>query len=134
MIGTLIVTHGSVAESLVETIGRIIGPSNLVGFYGVDWDEEVAEAREKLGRRIKEMDQGEGVLILTDMFGGTPTNVSMSFHDQASVEIITGVNLPMIMKALTLPAGMNLQEAARQVKDQGQRSIYIASELVGSGK
>jgi len=70
------------------------------------------------------------VLLLTDMFGGTPTNISLTFHQPGKVEIITGVNLPMIMKAITLPKGMTIREAASQLKHQAQKAIYIASELL----
>lgn len=130
MIGTLVVSHGNVAESLVNVTMRIIGPCHHVSHFCVGWEDDMETARAALGLRIQQIDQGQGVLLLTDMFGGTPTNISLTFHQPGKVEIITGVNLPMIMKAITLPKGMTIREAASQLKHQAQKAIYIASELL----
>ncbi len=132
MIQSLIVTHGTIAKSLVEATQQIIGSCQHISYYCVGWDDEIQTVQEALGQKIQDIDDGDGVLILTDMFGGTPTNISLNYHKPNKVEIITGVNLPMIMKAITLPSGIELSEAARQLKDQAQKSIYIASELAGS--
>jgi PTS system mannose-specific IIA component len=130
MIGTLVVSHGNVAESLVSVTTRIIGPCHHVNHFCVGWEDDMEAARTALGQRIQQIDHGHGVLLLTDMFGGTPTNISLTFHQPGKVEIITGVNLPMIMKAMTLPKGMAIRDAALQLRQQAQKAIYIASELL----
>ncbi|MCB1051686.1 MAG: hypothetical protein KDC71_13895 [Acidobacteria bacterium] len=130
MIGTLVVTHGNVAESLVGVSTKIIGPCNHVGYFCVGWEDDMETAKVSLGKKIEQFDSGQGVLILTDMFGGTPTNISLTFHRPNQIEIITGVNLPMIMKAMTLPSGIRVSDAAQQLKQQAKKAIYIASELL----
>ena len=130
MIGTLVVTHGTVAENLVDTSKKIIGPCDHIGFLGIEWEDDLDSAKKSLKNQIAKFDTGEGVLILTDMFGGTPTNISLAFHQPNQVEIIPGVNLPMIMKAMTLPSGIKISDAANQLKQQAQKAIYVASELL----
>lgn len=130
MVSTLVVTHGKIGEALLDATERIIGRSELVGYFCVEWDEDLEVAKRELGNRIKEIDEGQGVLLLTDIFGGTPTNISLAHHKPNQVEVVTGVNLPMIVKAMTLPGGILVSDAARQLRNQGQKSIYIASELL----
>ena len=97
------------------------------------WDDEVADAKRQIQSAIESVDRGAGVLVFTDMFGGTPTNVSLSFLQDGKVEIITGVNLPMLVKLTSLQAsGMSLREAAQQLRDRGQKSIHVASEILRS--
>lgn len=130
MVTTLVVTLGSLAESLIAASQKIVGRTDAVRSFGVDWDDEADQAKEKLSQRIQEIDQGNGVLLLTDIFGSTATNIALKFQDKEHIEIVTGVNLPMVVKALTLPSGIRVGEAARQLRTQGQKSIYVASELV----
>lgn len=130
MIGTLIVTHGNAADALLAAVRIIIGDCKNTSSFCVDWDDNLEEAKSKLRKKIEQLNQGQGVLVLTDLFGGTPTNIALAFHQKGEVEVITGVNLPMIMKAVTLPAEIGLSEAARQIKAQAQKAIYIASELL----
>ncbi|MCB1045246.1 MAG: PTS sugar transporter subunit IIA [Acidobacteria bacterium] len=132
MIGTLIVSHGNVAKAMIEATQHIIGRSDFVDFYCVGWEETIQEAESKVNQKIAELDMGDGVLLLTDMFGGTPTNVALSYSGDSKIEVITGVNLPMIMKAMTLSPDVSLYQAARQLKEQAQKAIYLTSELAGS--
>jgi len=130
MLGILVVTHGNVAESLLKTAGQIMGQCENMDSYCLDWDDDLTHAKAELQAKIDEIDLGDGVLILTDMFGGTPTNISLAFHEPGRVEILTGVNLPMIMKAMTLPDEITLESAALMVKEQSKKSIYLASDLL----
>jgi len=94
-------------------------------------NEEIAQAQDAIGEALKQVDQGGGVLILTDMFGGTPTNISLTFLEPGRVEIITGINLPMLIKFLNMREQVGLDGVAEQLKAKGQRSIQVASELLG---
>ena len=106
MIGALIVTHGLLARELLDAAERIVGRTEGIRAVSMGWDDEVADARKEIQAAIKDVDSGDGVLIFTDMFGGTPTNVSLAFLEQDKVEIITGVNLPMIIKLTSVQAGV----------------------------
>ena len=133
MIGAVIVTHGLLARELLDAAERIVGRTEGIRAVSMGWDDEVADAREEIEAAIKEVDSGDGVLIFTDMFGGTPTNVSLAFLEQDKVEIITGVNLPMIIK-LTSVQGSNdsLLDVAQELRERGQNSVYVASEILSS--
>ena len=129
MVGVLVVTHGNLARELVQAASRIVGEVKGIQAVAIDWDDEVSAAGNAIREAIKGMDQGQGVLILTDMFGGTPTNISLSFLKEGRVEIITGVNLPMLIKFSNLRERDDLRTVAENIKDQGQKSIYIASDV-----
>lgn len=133
MIGAVIVSHGGLARELLEATQRIVGPTDAFAQVALGWDDEVADAKRQIQSAIESVDRGAGVLVFTDMFGGTPTNVSLSFLQDGKVEIITGVNLPMLVKLTSLQAsGMSLREAAQQLRDRGQKSIHVASEILRS--
>ena len=129
MVGVLVVTHGKVAEELVLAARRIVGDVEEIRALSIDWDDEVSAAGTAIQAAIKEMDTGEGVLILTDMFGGTPTNISLSFLKEGQVEIITGVNLPMLIKFCNLRDRDDLPAVATHIQEQGRKSIYVASDV-----
>jgi PTS system mannose-specific IIA component len=133
MIGAVIVTHGELASELAQATERIVGPTEAIRAVALGWDDEVSDAKQQIEAAIAAVDRGDGVLVFTDMFGGTPTNVSLAFLDADRVEIVTGVNLPMLVKLTSLQQQqVSLQEAARQVRDRGQKSIYVASEILSS--
>ncbi len=133
MIGAVIVTHGRLAEELLAATERIVGPTRGVRAVALDWDDDVADARRQIDEAIRLVDEGDGVLVFTDMFGGTPTNVSLTFLQAGRVEIVTGVNLPMLVKLTSLQEGtQSLAEAAATIRERGQRSIYLASEILSS--
>lgn len=130
--GVLIVTHGSVAAELAAAARRIVAREVALVALTLDWDDEVEGARGRIADALSSVNGGGGVLILTDMFGGTPTNIAMTFFAPGRVEVVTGVNLPMVVKAVTLKEGTALAEAARLVADKGRTAITVAGSLLES--
>jgi PTS system mannose-specific IIA component len=130
MVGGVIVTHGQLANELVSAAEMIVGEIQHVTAVSIGWHDDVDVAREEIERAIQRVDTGSGVLLLTDMFGGTPTNIAASFLGQAPVEIVTGVNLPMVIKLATQEEGEQLADLARRVRDQGQQQIHLASDIL----
>jgi PTS system mannose-specific IIA component len=129
VIGVLVVSHGRVAEELLQAARTIVGDLPRSGAVSIGWSDDMNAARAAIERALHELDSGDGVLVLTDMFGGTPTNVSLPFLSER-VEIVTGVNLPMLIKLSGLRQGP-LAEVARAAAAEGQRHIYVASEILG---
>ena len=127
MIGIVVVTHGALAGELVNAARAIVGDIPAIAAVSIGWTDDMGSAREAIERALAEVG-GADVLILTDMFGGTPTNVSLPFLSP-KVEIVTGVNLPMLIKLTTLREG-ELVEVARVIRDQGKGAIYVASEIL----
>ena len=139
MIGIVVVTHGRLAEELVNAAQAIVGAIPRIEAVSIGWSDEVSVAKDAIARALRSAGESEaatgespaspeGVLILTDMFGGTPTNLSLPFLSPA-VEIVTGVNLPMLIK-LTQSREGSLREIARMVRDEGQEAIYVATDLL----
>jgi PTS system mannose-specific IIA component len=134
MVGILIVTHGRLAQELLETTKIIVGKSlEHVVPISVGWNDDMADVQKIISSTITKFDQGDGVLILTDMFGGTPSNISLSFLSD-KVEIITGINLPMLIKIMNVGDRYKLKELAHLITDQGKKSIYLASEILSLHK
>lgn len=134
MIGAVIVTHGRLAESLVESAETITGPVELMRSVSVKKSDTTEAIRDMLVRYVGETDKGKGVIIFTDMFGGTPTNVALSLMTEGRVEVITGVNLPVLIKFISCRAEKSLQETALLLKDYGQKSIVLAAEFLKEKK
>jgi PTS system mannose-specific IIA component len=130
MIGGLIVTHGRLAIELLNAAEMIVGEIHHITAVSLGWHDDVGMATTMIEKALERVKGPDGVLILTDMFGGTPTNISSTFLDQDKVEVVTGVNLPMLIKLVQIGEGQTLAAAARIVKEQGQSSIYIASQLL----
>ena len=130
MIGGLIVTHGRLAVELLNAGEAIVGDIKNVAAVSIGWHDDVDMASDMVEKAIKVVDSGFGVLILTDMFGGTPTNIASTFLDQGAIEIVTGVNLPMLIKLTQLGPEDDLAAAAKLVRDNGQDNIHIASDLL----
>jgi mannose PTS system EIIA component len=130
MIGGVIVTHGQLANELVSAAEMIVGEINHITAVSIGWHDDVDVARTEIEQAIQRVDAGSGVLLLTDMFGGTPTNIAASFLGQAPVEVVTGVNLPMVIKLATQDKDEEIGELARRVRDQGQQQIYLASDIL----
>lgn len=130
MIGIVIVTHGRLAEELVNVAGEIVGQIRGVLAVCIDRGEGVATARVEIEKAIKGVDEGEGVLLFADMFGGTPSNLALSFLEEGRTEVICGVNLPMVIKAYMSKEGKKLKELASFIKEYGQKSISLASEIL----
>ncbi|HEY4715938.1 MAG TPA: PTS sugar transporter subunit IIA [bacterium] len=130
MIGVIIVSHGDIAQEMLLTTQFIMNKADNMYAISVDPSKSVDNLRKEILETIKKADQGDGVLILTDMFGGTPSNVGLSFLEENKVEVITGVNLPILLKLCTHREGWKLGELAEFVKNYGQKNISIASEIL----
>ena len=131
MIGILIVTHGRLAEELKAAALTIQPDIAQMVAVALDWSQVGEDASRRIAEGLEEADRGDGAVILTDMFGGTPTNLSLPFLKRDRVEIVTGVNLPMLLKCAALQkSGKPVVEIAHVAKDRGQRSIYVASDLL----
>ena len=134
MIGILVVTHGGLASELVRAAGEIAGEREAIAAVGLGWDEPADGARARIDTAIGEVDRGTGVLILTDMFGGTPANLALPFLQDARVEIVTGVNLPMLLRGLATRREEPLAVLAHAVRERGRKAIEVASELLSAAQ
>ncbi len=130
MVGMLVVTHRRLAQELIATAELIVGKiDNCVGL-SLDPDLPVDDLRQQINEAIDEVNDGDGVIVLTDMFGGTPSNLSLSFLNHEGIEVVTGVNLPMLLKMAHSREEHKVDEMARIIKDYGRRSILLASEIL----
>lgn len=130
MIGKLILTHGGLARELVAAAQVISGRLNGFEALSLDWNDSFDEARAKVRAAIERLDTGQGVLILTDMYGGTPSNIAVTFLQEGKVEVLTGVNLPMVLRlACQAEEPQVLSEMARWLQSKGQRSLCLVSEM-----
>ena len=129
-IAVVVVTHGHLAGELLAAAEMIVGPISHIAAVSIGWHDDVDTARAEVERAIARVSQGAGVLLTTDMFGGTPTNIASMFYEEGSVEVVTGVNLPMIIRLATQPDEISLADLARQVCDLGRQGIYVASDLL----
>ena len=129
-IAGVIVTHGHLAGELLAAAEMIVGPISFITAVSIGWHDDVDAARDEVQRAITRVSQGAGVLLLTDMFGGTPTNIASMFLDDGNVEVVTGVNLPMIIKLAGQTSSDSLIETARRVCDLGRQGIYLAGDLL----
>jgi PTS system mannose-specific IIA component len=130
MIGLLIITHCQLAKELLEAAEFIVGAIEAVECISIDTSKDSKELRDMIEKKIASLDQGEGVLVLTDMFGGTPSNLALSFLQKDTVEVVTGTNLPMVIAVAHNRQGHSLAEIADTAKTAGRRSISLASELL----
>jgi PTS system mannose-specific IIA component len=134
MIGVVVVTHGQLARELVTAAETIVGDLPRFAAVSIGWHEDTADAREEIAQAITRVDQGQGVLILTDMFGGTPCNLAMTFLAENKVEVITGVNVPMLIKLSGMREQAELLEVAREMREHGRHAIWVASDLLRAEK
>ena len=130
MIGILIVTHKELAEALIGVWDLILGRGEGVQAVSLDPNDPPEVSRQQIQRALAQVNNGPGVIILTDMLGGTPSNLALSFLKEGKVEVITGVNLPMLMKLPQIRQNTNLREAAQALKQSGQKGITVASEVL----
>jgi PTS system mannose-specific IIA component len=126
----VVVTHGHLAGELLAAAEMIVGPISHIAAVSIGWHDDVDAARDEVQRAIARVSQGAGVLLLTDMFGGTPTNIASMFLEEGSIEVVTGVNLPMVIKLATHSGEDTLTEIARKICDQGRQGIYLAGALL----
>ena len=129
-VGVVVVTHGRLANELVNAAETIVGDLSHVAAVSIGWHDQASAARDEIGEAIARVKQPGGVLILTDMFGGTPANLSMTFLEPDRVEVITGVNLPTLIKLARLERTTGLAEFAGEVREHAQSAIWVASELL----
>jgi PTS system mannose-specific IIA component len=132
MIGGIIVSHGKLAEELLNALTIILGEVVNMEAISIGWYDNVEESKKRINQSLKRVNQKNGVVIFTDMFGGTPSNLSFSFLKDSQVEIITGVNLPMLIKFVSLQRSHDLGEVATKVVEQGKKNIHLASALLQS--
>jgi mannose PTS system EIIA component len=130
MVGVLLMTHGHFAEVLISTAEEIVGPIENIKAVSVNAEDDVETIKGIISTVMQEVDQGDGVIMLTDMFGGTPSNIGLSFLSQDEVEIITGVNLPIVLKLARERDGKTLPDLASLLKKRGRESIVLASEML----
>jgi PTS system mannose-specific IIA component len=129
----VIVSHGQVANELLSAAETIIGPIKHITAVSIGWHDDVEAAKNEIRRAVERVSEGGGVLMMTDMFGGTPTNIASMFLQQGQVEVVTGVNLPMVIKLASQQGGEQLDDVARLVREQGRQGIYLAGELLAGG-
>ena len=132
MVGGVIVTHGHLANELLAAAEMIVGPISNVTAASIDWHDDVDVAREALERAIARVSQGRGVLLLTDMFGGAPMDIASMLLGDSGIEVVTGVNLPMIIMLARQTSEKSLVEVARSVRDSGTEGIHLAGELLAA--
>ncbi len=134
MIGVVVVTHGQLATEMVNATETIVGDLPRFAAVSIGWHEDTADARAEIAEAIERVDQGHGVLIMTDMFGGTPCNLAMTFLAENKVEVNTGVNVPMLIKLSGLQEGTELLAVAREMREHGRHAIWVASDLLRAEK
>jgi mannose PTS system EIIA component len=134
MIGVVVVTHGQLANELLNAAEMIVGDLPQFTAVSIGWHDDVNDAREDIAQAIDRVRGEEGVLLLTDMFGGTPSNLGMTFLEKDRLEVITGVNLPMLIKLAGLRRRSDLLAVARDMREQGRTAIWVASDLLRGDK
>jgi mannose PTS system EIIA component len=135
VIGALIVTHGNLAHELLKAAQQIEADVSGIQAVPLEWSDSVDEAREKIRVAVESLASKQGIIIFTDMFGGTPSNISLSFLEQGRVEIVTGVNLPMIVKfAMVKEEAKDVSTLAHIISEKGSKAIRVASDLLASDR
>lgn len=130
MIGLVLVTHGRLAEEFVAAMEHVVGPQENVRSISIGPDDDMEKRRKDILRAVVDVDSGDGVVLLTDMFGGTPSNLAISIMDKAKVEVIAGINLPMLIKLASLRESESLEDAVSGAQESGRKYINVASKLL----
>ncbi len=130
MIGMVLVTHGRLAEEFIAALEHVVGDQEQVQAVCIGPDDDMEQRRLDILNSVAEVDDGSGVVVLTDMFGGTPSNLAISIMDRAKVEVIAGVNLPMLIKLASVRRMENLADAVLAARDAGRKYINVASTLL----
>ncbi|HUC74122.1 MAG TPA: PTS sugar transporter subunit IIA [Vicinamibacterales bacterium] len=134
MIGVVVVTHGQLATELVNAAEMIVGDLPHVTAVSIGWHDDVNDAREDIAKAIERVRGDDGVLLLTDMFGGTPSNLGMTFLAKDRLEVITGVNLPMLIKLAGSRQSTDLMAVAKEMQEHGRNAIWVASDFLRGDK
>ncbi|HUZ72183.1 MAG TPA: PTS sugar transporter subunit IIA [Stellaceae bacterium] len=130
MIGMVLVTHGRLAAEFIAALEHVVGPQRNVAAVCIGPDDDMEKRRQDILRCVSEVDDGSGVVLLTDMFGGTPSNLAISIMDKAKIEVIAGINLPMLIKLASLRQTETLANAVRGAQEAGRKYINVASQLL----
>ena len=133
MIGLVLVTHGRLAVELVGALEHVVGPQENVATVCIGPDDDMEQRRSDIVQKAEDVEDGDGVILLTDMFGGTPSNLAISIMDKAKIEVIAGVNLPMLIKLASIRADTPLAKTALEAQEAGRKYINIASQLLDGG-
>jgi mannose PTS system EIIA component len=131
MIGIVLVTHGRLASEFRAALEHVVGPQKQIESVGIGPDDDIEQRRQDIISAVAQVDGGAGVVVLTDMFGGTPSNLAISIMNGANIEVIAGVNLPMLIKLASVRDSVNLDQAVCQAQDAGRKYIYVASKFLG---
>lgn len=134
MIGLVLVTHGRLATEFITAMEHVVGPQEAVEGICIDADDDMEARRADIAAAIQKVDRGKGVIILTDLFGGTPSNLAISLMKSEDVEVIAGVNLPMLIKLARPQKASDLVSLAREMREHGRNAIWVASELLRGEK
>jgi PTS system mannose-specific IIA component len=134
MIGLVIVTHGRLAEEFFDAMEHVVGPQKNVVPISIGPDDDMERRRRDILKAVSGVDDGQGVIILTDMFGGTPSNLAISVMEDAHVEVIAGLNLPMLIKLASLRGRQSLQECVACAQEAGRKYISVASYVMAGEK
>lgn len=133
MIGLVLVTHGQLATEFRAALEHVVGHQDALEAVSIGPDDDMEERRRDIVAAVERVNDGSGVILLTDMFGGTPSNISLSFLDDFNVEVVTGFNLPMLIKLATLREEKGVGDLAHYICEYGRRNLSCASELVPHG-
>lgn len=131
MIGLVVVTHGNLAVEFISAMQHVVGKQEQIAPVCIGPEDDMEMRRAEIMQKVEEVNDGSGVVVLTDMFGGTPSNLAISIMDRAPVEIIAGVNLPMLIKIASLRKEKNLKETVDGAQEAGKKYINVASKLLG---
>jgi len=132
MIGLVFVTHGRLAEEFLSAIEHVVGPQTAVEAICIGPDDDMEKRREDIAAAIEKVDQGKGVILLTDMFGGTPSNMAITLMDRPDIDVIAGINLPMLIKLAKVRPTATLAEAISAAEEAGHKYINVASKVLAS--
>lgn len=130
MIGMVVVTHGRLAEEFISAMEHVVGPQRSVRAICIGPDDDMEKRRSDILDAVKDVDKGSGVILLTDMFGGTPSNLAISVMDNANVEVVAGINLPMLIKLSSVRIACTMEEAISAAQDAGRKYITVASHVL----
>lgn len=134
MIGLILVTHGRLAEEFLVALEHVVGPQKHIATVCIGPHDDMESRRKEIASSIKKVDTGSGVIILTDLFGGTPSNLSISLLDAGKVEVIAGVNLPMLIRLDSARKNLDVREAVAAAREAGRKYISVASEVLEASK
>ncbi len=130
MIGLVLVTHGRLAEEFKAALEHVVGPQEMVETISIGPDDDMEQRRQDILAAVERVNQGSGVVLLTDMFGGTPSNLAISVMDDKAIEVVAGVNLPMLIKLASVRADIELAEAVEEARKAGRKYISVASQVL----